>query len=159
MLRNGYGNDLAGVIQFNGNLERSKTGHIIGFSSSAAGNFGSDFGQCLIDGVAGQRGAGPDINLCGGNILSDKCIKDGLVSNQIRTETFGLLVCGNGNRDNFSVAIDIHIDIESIKSLNGSGMGGHRNFFRFALAAVCRVVSSKDGILIAHGRRNAQNIL
>ena len=74
------------------------------------------FGQCFVNGVAGEGCTAANINLSRGDVLPDQFLKDSLVSDQIGTKSECFIMLRNLNTDNLPCLIKIDFNLKLIEA-------------------------------------------
>ena len=111
--------------------------------------------QRSVDRLRGHGHAGLDINRSTGDILTDQCLEDRSVGNQIRAEARSLIVLDDLDRHDLSSVIDRDLNLHRAKAVDIIRVG-RDNRLRIASSSSG---SSKDRILIARSRRDTEGVL
>ena len=109
-----------------------------------------------IDGLAGQRRAGLDVDLRTGDILTNQSLKDGGICDQVSAEARRLVVLENLHRSNLASVIHSNFHLQRTKAGHVIGIGRDNRLSRSASSSSG---SRKNSFLIARVRSNAEGIL
>ena len=156
MLRHSDGDDLARVVQLNGDLEGRKTGHVVGLRRAFFRR--ARLTERVVNGVAGQRRAGLHVDLRRRDVLTHQRVKHGGIGDQVRAEARRLAMLRHADGDDLAVLVDRDLHLERRKARNIIGSRRHDGLGLRGFAAVGRSRSRENRFLVSRMRLDAQRI-